>query len=219
VRVSSNATYSNFGFGYPVGWGLPTTVANAIVAAGGSAYVITATGSANGTVSISSSTSGGTAAVASITLAAGVITSAQITFAGANFTSVPTFTLSSVLSTGSGGSLVAQMNVSPNFISSFDSSSLQLSDVRGVALTTLTAAQVTANAWIVMQESGIAPVYVTTASGTPAAGNQAVAATAAAVTTNSTISTGVVGFMGFTADVPAATSLCRVILRLPLQQG
>ena len=218
VRVSPNATYTNFGFGYPVGYGLGTYVANAIVVAGGTGYVITATGATSGTVSISSSTAGGTAAVASITLSAGVITAAQITYAGANMTSVPTFTLSSVLSTGSGGSLVAEQFSSPNFMSSFDSSSAQLSDVRGIALTTLTAAQITAGAWIVIQELGDAPVYVTTATATTI-GSVASAATAAAVTTTTSATAPTLGFIGYTIDTAAAASLCRVRLRLPVVQG
>ena len=218
VRVSPNATYSNFGFGYPVGYGLGTYVDNAIVAAGGSAYVITATGLTTGTVSINSSAAGGTAATASMTLSAGVITTAQVTYAGANMTSVPTFTLSTVLSTGSAGSLVAEQFSSPNFISSFDSSSAQLSDVRGIALTTLTAAQIAAGAFIVIQELGDAPLYVTTATATTI-GSVASAATAAAVTTTTSATAPTLGFIGYTIDTVAAASLCRVRLRLPVVQG
>lgn len=218
VQVSPNATAANFGFGYPVGYGLGTYIDNAIIAAGGSGYVITATGATSGTVSISSSTSGGTAAVVSLTIVAGVLTAAQVTFPGAGFTSVPTFTLSSVLSTGTGGSLVAQAHTSPNFISSFDSSSANLSDVRGIALTTLTSAQVTAGAWIVIQELGDAPLYVTTATAT-ASGSVATSATAAAVTTTTSATAPVAGFIGYTIDIAAATSLTRVRLRLPVEQG
>ena len=218
VRVSPNATYSNFGFGYPVGYGLGTYIANAIVVAGGTGYVITATGLTTGTVSINSSTAGGTAATVSITLSGGVITTAQVTYAGANMTSVPTFTLSSVLSTGSGGSVVAQQHESPNFISSFDSSSGNLVDVRGIALTTLTAAQVSAAAWILIQELGDAPLYVTTATAT-ASGSVASAATAAAVTTTTSATAPTLGYIGNTIDIAAATSLTRVRLCLPVVHG
>jgi len=141
-----------------------------------------------------------------------------LTYAGANMTSVPTFTLTSVLSTGSGGSVLAEMNVDPNFVSTFDASALSLSSPRGVFLTSVTAAQITANAWVVIQELGIAPVLVTTASGTPAAGNGVTAATASAVTTNSTITT-TGGFMGYTLDLPAASTIVRVDLQLPVRQG
>ena len=218
VRLSTNATTGNLGFGYPVGYGLGTYVANAIVAAGGSGYTITAGGASSGTVSINSSAAGGTAATASITLSAGVITSAQITFAGSGMTSVPTFTLSSVLSSGTGGSLVAQQYESPNFISSFDSSSGNLVDVRGIGLCTVTASQITAGAWIVIQELGDAPLYVTTATAT-ASGSVATAATAAAVTTTTSATAPVGGFIGYTIDIAAATSLTRVRLRLPVVQG
>jgi len=218
VRVSVNATYSNFGFGYPVGYGLGTFIDNAIIAAAGSGYVITATGASSGTVSINSSTAGGVAATASLTLSAGALNTAQVTFAGSGMTSVPTFTLSSVLSTGSAGSLVAEQYSSPNFISSFDSSCAQLSDVRGIALTTLTAAQIAAGAWIVIQELGDAPLYVTTATATTI-GSVASAATAAAVTTTTSATAPTLGFIGYTIDTVAATSLCRVRLRLPVEQG
>lgn len=212
VRVSPNATYSNFGFGYPVGWGIPTTVGQVIVSSAGS-------GGTAGTYVCSSSAAGGTTkATASVVInASGGIASAQLLNPGAGFTSVPTFSLSEI--TGwSGGSLLAQMAISPNFISSFDSSSIALSDVRGVALCTLTAAQITAGAWIVIQESGIAPLYVTTAT-SATVGAVAASATAAAVTT--TVNTGapVNGFIGYMADLPAASTVSRVILRLPLQQG
>lgn len=224
VRVSPNSTYSHFGYGYPVGYGLGTSVQTAIVAAGGSGYTITATGASTGTVAISSSAGGGTAATANLTLSGGVITGAQIIYPGADMTSVPTFTLSSVLSSGSGGSVVAEQYSSPNFISSFDSSSANLADVRGICLTSLlTAALISGGAWIAIQELGDAPLYVTTASGTPASGNIATAATSAVVTTNTNTAVTTpqysLGYIGNTIDIPAATSLCRVRLRLPVVQG
>ena len=217
--VSPNATYSNIKFGTPVGFGLGTYVAQVLVAAGGSGYTITATGASTGTVSITSSSGGGTAATANITLSAGVITGAQLNYAGANMTSVPTFTLSSVLSSGSGGSVLAAQFVSPNFISSFDSSSAQLSTVRGVSLTTITAAQITAGAWIVIQEEGIAPVLVASVSAATAAGSGLVAATAASVSTTLNSTAPVNGFMGYTLDIATASATCRAVLQLPIQQG
>jgi hypothetical protein len=218
VRLSTRATAANVGYGYVVGYGMGQTLANAIVAAAGSGYTITATGASSGTVSISSSAAGGTAAVVSLTLSAGALSAAQVTFAGSGFTSVPTFTLSSVLTGGSGGSLVAEQSYSPNFISSFDSSSNDLITVRGVALTTITSAQVTAGAWMWIQEQGIAPLYVTTATAT-AVGSVATAATAAAVTTTTSGTAFVGGFVGYTIDTAAATSIVRVNLWLPPQQG
>jgi hypothetical protein len=92
------------------------------------------------------------------------------------------------------------------------------SPARRGALTTVTAAQVTANAWIVIQEEGIAPVLVTTATNT-AAGAQ-LAATTGAVVTATTASTALpVGFMGYTMDVATSGQLLRAELQLPIRQG
>lgn len=221
VRLSVNATSANLGFGTPVGFGLGTTVAQAIVAAGGTGYTITATGASSGTVSISSSASGGTAvATATLTLSAGVITGAQITFPGAGFTSVPTFTLSSVLSGGSGGSVLARQTVNPNFISSFDSSCAELSTVRGVVLTPVTAAQISAGAWIVLQEQGIANVNVT-AGTSIAAGGYVAATTAATVTASAAATSRPIGYFGDLLDLVGASvpQNARVSLNLAVQQG
>lgn len=213
VRLSTAATAANVGFGKPVGWGLPTTVGQVAISAAG-------TGSGSGSVTVSSTTSGGTAATALVTVVSGVITGAQLTFAGANFTSVPTFGLTELTAAGitSSGTIVAQMAVDPNFIGSFDASSIDVTDVRGIALTTVTSAQVTANAWIVIQELGVAPVFVTTASGTPASGNGLTAANNGVVTSNSTI-TNTSGFIGYAVDLPSASTLIRADLCLPVRQG
>jgi hypothetical protein len=218
VRVSPNATYSNIKFGTPVGIGLGTSVAQVLVATAGSGYTITATGASSGTVAISSSAAGGTAATANLTIVGGVITSAQLTYPGANMTSVPTFTLSSVLSSGSAGVVLAEQVISPNFISSFDSSSAQLSTVRGVSLTTITAAQITAGAWIVIQEEGIAPILVTTATNT-AAGCYAAATTGAAVTTTTAATAIPVGYFADTLDIATASATVRGILHIAVLQG
>jgi hypothetical protein len=82
----------------------------------------------------------------------------------------------------------------------------------------VTAAQITAGAWIVIQELGDAPLYVTTATAT-ASGPVATSATAAAVTTTTSATAPVAGFIGYTIDIAAATSLTRVRLRLPVVQG
>lgn len=220
VMLSPNAVAADLAFGAPIGFGLGTTVAQAIVSAAGSGYTITATGASSGTVSISSSTSGGTAvATANLTLSGGAITGAQLTYPGAGFTSVPTFTLSSVLSSGSTGSVLARMFASPNFVSSFDSSTAnQISVPRGVILCAPTSAQISAGAWVVIQEQGIANVLVTTATAT-ASGSVATAASGGAVTTTTSATAPVAGFLGYTIDLAAASTITRVLLGLPVQQG
>jgi len=211
VKLSTAATYSNIGFGTPVGVAAGTTVAQVVISAAGSGYT-------NGTFICSSTTSGGTQkATASVVVSGGAIISVQLLNPGAGFTSVPTFSLSE-LSGGSAGSILAQMVITPNVVTSFDSSAVSLSEVRGVSLCTVTAAQVTAGAWIVIQESGIAPVKVTTATNT-AAGCAMAATTGAAVTTTTAATAIPVGFFGYTIDLAAASTVIRGILRVPPYQG
>lgn len=218
VQLSSAATAANLAFGKPVGFGLGSTVAQAIVAAGGSAYTIAATGASSGQVVITSTASGGTApATALLTLAAGVITGAQLLFPGAGFTSVPTFPLTE-LTGGTGGSVLARQFVDPSFVSSFDTASCaQLSTPRGVVLASPTAAQITAGAWVVIQEQGIANVLVTTATQNPAGSNAT--ATATGIVTTVTATTAAPGFLGYTLDISATNTITRVSLALPVQQG
>jgi hypothetical protein len=217
-RISPRATAANIAFGLPAGWGLAQSLAQVVLSAAGSGYTITATGASSGTVTITSSTSGGTAATALLTLSSGAISGVQLVFPGNGFTAVPTFSLSE-LTGGSGGSVLAQMANSPNLFSSFDSSCAQLSDVRGIWLTTgITSAQITANAWGVIQEQGVANVLVNTATNTAA--GCAMAATTGAVVTTTTAATAIpVGFFGYTLDVAAASTIVRGVLRIPVQQG
>lgn len=213
VRLSPNATAGNIKVGQPVGYGLPLTISQATITAAG-------TGSGTGTVLCSSTASGGTAATILVTVAAGVITGVQVVYKGANFTSVPTFALTEIATAGitTSGTVNALMDVSPNFVSSFDSSCIDVTSVRGIALTTVTSAQVTANSWIVIQEQGIAPLLVTTATAT-AAGSVAAAASGGAVTTTTAATAPVAGFIGYTVDLAAASTSIRVELDLPVRQG
>jgi hypothetical protein len=211
VRVSSQATAANIKYGAPVGWARPSTVGQLQLAAAGSGATT------DGTYTITSTTSGGTAAVGLATVSGGVITAVQLTFPGANFTSVPTFGLTEI--TGlSAGSVLAQMAISPNVISSLDASAMNVTDVRGIALCSVTTAQVTANCWIVIQELGIAPLLVTTAAAT-ASGSQANAVTAGVVTTTAAGTQTNVGYIGQILDLAAAATIVRVDLALPVRQG
>ena len=213
VRVNAASTASTIKYGFPVGWGLPTTVGQVALSAAGSGAT------ADGTYTITSSTSGGTAAVASATVSGGVITAVQLTFPGQGFTSVPTFGLTEI--TGlSAGSVLAQMAWSSNLVGSFDvTASADISTVRGIALVpSITTAQVQATAWIVIQELGIAPVYVTTATAT-VKGSIASSATAGAVTTSVIATPIALGYIGQTLDTAAAATVIRVVLDLPVVQG
>lgn len=212
VRISPRATNTNIGFGKPAGWGLGQQIAQVVLSAAGSGATT------DGTYTCSSSTSGGTAATALVTVSGGAVTGAQLVYPGSGFTSVPTFGLTEIAGL-SGASVLAQMANNPNFVSSFDASCAQLSDVRGVWITSsITAAQITANAWGVIQEEGVANVLVTTATNTAA--GVALAATTGAVVTSTTPATAVpVGFFGYSLDLTAASTIVRAVLRVPVQQG
>jgi hypothetical protein len=110
------------------------------------------------------------------------------------------------------------MDDSSNFVTTFDSSAISLYLVRGISLCTVTAAQITAGAYIVIQELGIAPVYVTTATAT-APGANCAAATAAAVTTTTPTTSVVIASFGYTLDTVAAATTVRCVLTLPVLQG
>ncbi len=212
VRVSAGSTASTIKYGFPVGWGFPISLGLVAITAPG-------TGSGSGTVLCSSTAAGGTAATALVTVVSGVITAVQLVYPGINFTSVPTFALTEISTAGitTSGTIAGQMDVSANLVGSFDTTgSVAISAVRGVALTTITSAQVTAGAWIVIQESGIAPVYVTTAtSGT--VGNYLWSATAGAVTSNTPA--WYIATLGWAVDAVTATEIVRCELTLPMVQG
>ncbi|MGC9293312.1 MAG: hypothetical protein ACP5EP_11430 [Acidobacteriaceae bacterium] len=216
VRVQPASTASTIKFGLPVGWGLGTSLSMVAIAGSGSV-----TGATNGQYLCSSSASGGIPATALVTVQGAVITAAQLVFPGANFTSVPTFALTEITGyTGGAGPLLAQMYYSPNLVGSFDTTaSGQISMVRAIAIvSSITTAQIQAGAWIVVQELGIAPVYVTTATAT-VPGSIASAATGGVVTTT-TISTPIYsGYIGQTLDTAAADTNVRVVLDLPEVQG
>jgi hypothetical protein len=210
VRLSSLSTAANVVQGKPCGIAAPTTVGQVAIATAGS-------GQTAGTYVISSSASGGTAlATAQVVVgAAGTITSATLLQAGAGFTSTPTFT---VAAGGTPGTILAQMAVSENVVSSFDASAISLNSVRGVFLGPVTAAQITAGAYVFIQEQGIANVLVTTASQTTV-GCAAATVTAGVVSTTTETASHPIGFLGLTLDVAAASTLVRVELALPVRQG
>ena len=211
VRLSPQANPANIGFGKPAAWARPTNVAQLGLATGGTGAT------ADGTYTITSTPSGGTAAVGLAIVTGGVITAVQMTFAGANFTSVPTFPLTEIAGL-TGASVLAQMRVSPNLVTSFDASAQSLSSPRGVFLCSVTQAQITANCYVVIQELGVAPVLVTTATGT-AQGVALAATTGAAVTSTNPATAIPIGFMGYSLDVTAAGMISRCDLQLPTRQG
>jgi hypothetical protein len=213
VKLSTVATTGNTGLGKPLGWGLGTTVAQVAISVAGTSAT------SDGTYTVASTVSGGSAkATAQVVVSGGVMISAKLLNSGAGFTSVPTFGLTEIAGLVGSPSLLAQMDDSSNFVTTFDSSAISLYLVRGISLCTVTAAQITAGAYIVIQELGIAPVYVTTATAT-APGANCAAATAAAVTTTTPTTSVVIASFGYTLDTVAAATTVRCVLTLPVLQG
>jgi hypothetical protein len=209
VQLATAAVAANIKTGTPVGFGTPTTVGQVAVVTVGS-------GQTAGTYLVNSSASGGTAlAQAQVVIGAGgTITSATLTQPGAGFTSTPTFT---VAAGGTPGTINAQMAINVNFVTSFDASALSTNIVRGVFLAPVTAAQITAGAFVFIQEDGIATSLVTTATAT-AVGSIA-AAGSGGLTVSTTGATWVPATLGSTLDIAAASTLVRVELNLPIRQG
>lgn len=209
VQLSTAATAANVVQGKPCGIAAPTTVGRVATATVGS-------GQTAGTYLVNSSTSGGTAvAVAQVVVGAGgTITSATLVQPGAGFTSTPTFT---VAAGGTPGTILAQMAVSENVVSSFDASSISLLNVRGAFLASVTAAQITAGAFVFIQEQGVATLLPTTAtSGVVGAYAQA-SASGGAITTTATAPTS--ALIGQAIDAVTVNTLSRFELMLPVRQG
>lgn len=166
-RLAQDANTANLpqvaGQGKPVGWAAGTFVQSVVIAAGGTGY-------ANGTYNVASTYNIGSQmpAIAQVTVSGGIIISAQLVQGGGPFTdatNTPTFSLAE-LSGGTGASLIAQLYQSSAYVTSFDSSAISATSlVKGITYTPVSAAQISAGSWVVVQESGIAQVAVTTATG------------------------------------------------------
>lgn len=180
-RLATNAIQANLpqtsGKGGVVGWAAGTFVQGATIAAAGSGY-------ANGTYNCVSTYNIGSQApaIAQVVVSGGAIIAASVIAGGGPFLVAPTFSLSE-LTGGTGGSVLAQLFQSSSYVSSFDSTALAggagVSLVRGITYAAPTQAQITAGAWIVVQESGVAQVNILTA-GSATPGAQVVASSAAA---------------------------------------
>lgn len=213
-RLATNAVLANLptaaGQGSVVGWASGTNVESAVIANAGTGYT-------NGTFNCVSSYNIGSQqpAVAVVTVSGGIIISAGIVQRGGPFLATPTFSLSE-LTGGSSASLLAQLNQSSSFISSFDSTANSATSlIKGITYSLMTQAQITAGAWIVIQESGIAQVYVDTATSTTQ-GAQAVAASGGAVTTQTFSAASIALEVGYALAKPATGVTVPTKLTIPI---
>lgn len=215
-RLATNANTANLpqvaGAGGVVGWAAGTTVGSAVIANAGS-------GGTNGTYSCASSYNIGSQspAIAQVVVSGGAIISAAIIQGGGPFLATPTFGLTEIPGIGGGVSLLAQLSQSSSYVTTFDSTAISdISLVKGIAYTPVTAAQIAAGAWIVVQESGIAQVKVGTTTQS-AVGDQAVATatTAGGVVTTQTPAYSALE-VGSVLAVPAVGATVPVKLTIPV---
>jgi hypothetical protein len=214
VKVQTNANAANLAIGAPVGWGQNVNVGSVVIANAGSGYTPGAY-TCSSTYNIGSQSP----AVIAVTIGTGgTITAATLVQGGGPFLATPTFGLTE-LPAGSSGSILAQLLQSTSIVTSFDSTAVSTSSlVRGICLTAaLTTSLITAGAWIVVQEEGIASVLVTTATGTTA-GSQLTVASGGAVTSASSPAYSAVE-VGFALAKPAAATLVPTRLTIPVIEG
>jgi hypothetical protein len=222
-RICRVATYANSG-GFPatagaggvVGWADGTSVQSVVIANAGSGATT------DGTYPCASTYTPGSQspAMAQVVISGGKMISASVIQGGGPFgrsSLTPTFGLTEIAGLGGGASLLAQLKQSSSYITSFDSTAISdISLVKGICYTPLTAAQITAGSWVVVQESGIAQAQVGTTTQS-AVGDQAVAtatATGGVVTTQTPAYSALE--VGFVLAVPAVGATVPVKLTIPV---
>ena len=127
VQVDSGATSANVKTG-TIGFlrtGGGTCAVKTVV------ITVPGTGATTGTYTVAANAGGGgTGAVIQVVVSGGAITSATVLNGGYNYNSVPTFSLTATGTTG--GTVVAQLDTSPNIVTSADQISATATGVRPV---------------------------------------------------------------------------------------
>lgn len=224
-RLALNANQANLpqiaGQGALVGWAAGTYVGSLTIADVGSGYT-------PGTYTCASTYNIGSQSPALISVTIGTngeIAAASLIQGGGPFLIAPTFGLTE-LPVGSDASIIADLFQSSVYITSYDSTSSMINGSgvpvgppRGIMYAAPTSAQITAGAWVVVQESGIANPYIGTASA-HTLGQQVVATTPAAAgvadgaSTAQSFSASAVQ-VGFALAAPYADATCPTLLTLP----
>jgi energy-converting hydrogenase Eha subunit C len=216
VKIDSGATATYIKQGRACGLSIGRSVKDVAITSAGS-------GQTAGTYTVAGSS--GTATIQVVVGSAGTVISATVLNGGSGYGSVPTFTL---VTGGSVGTVAARMSVDVNVVTSYDQA-LSLYDIRGIFLnyatpvgTTMAAALLAGQAYVFIQEQGVATVLCSgTATstalgalvGTDTSGKDGTMVTAVGSTGTSGSS------IGYAIDPPAASSLFRVELELTVRQG
>ena len=209
VQLDSGATAANVKtgtVGYLRAGGAMGRVSNVVISAAG-------TGATTGTYNISATAgNGGTGATIQVVVSGGAITSAIVTNGGAGYVSAPTFSLTATST--SGGTVAAQLDSSPNVVTSFDQIAAGTSPGTVRPVVFLNAVNTTTpGTFTFVQELGLATLL---AGGSITLANFVSATTGGVVTGGTTYTTATVGQA---IDASASGNLFKAYLTGPVVQG
>lgn len=202
VQVDSSATAANVKTGTVGYLRKGTSVASVQITGAG-------TGQTNGTYSIAAVGGGGVGALVTVVIAGGLVTQATVAQGGYGYATEPTFTISEG---GTPGTLQAQLNSTPNLVTSYDqavSNGFGPGYVRQVVFLN----SITPGNYGFVQEDGIATVLGNATIGTGAAeGNWVESTTGGTVNAPSATTSPVLATIGKAIDLPLASLLFKIYL-------
>ena len=201
VQVDSGATAANVKTGTVGYLRAGTTVQSVVITAAG-------TGATAGTYSIAATagSGGGSGAVIQVVVGStGTIIFATVLQGGYGYVSVPTFSLT--ITGTSGGTVAAELNTTPNLVTSFDIAATGTLYVRPVVFLN----SITPGNYGFIQELGVATVLGNAAIGTAAVGNYVEATTGGAGTVDAATSLSV-RTIGQAVDLPLASNLFKIYM-------
>jgi hypothetical protein len=204
VKVDSGATAANVKTGTVGYLRAGSYMQNVLITAAGS-------GQTNGTYTIQANAgNGGTGASVTIVIAGGVITNAFVNTPGNGYVTPPTFT---VAEGGTPGTLVAQLNTTPNVVTSYDQIAAGTSP--GTVRPVVYLNSPTPGNFTFIQELGIATVLGNGTIGTAAVQNFISATTGGTVSSGTTFT---VATLGQAIDLPEASQLFKIYMLAPVVQ-
>ena len=210
VQVDSSATAANVKTG-TIGYlrsGGSGNVKTAVITGAGS-------GQTNGTFQIAGVGGGGSGAVLQVVIAGGLVTNVSVVNGGYGYYAVPTFTISEG---GTPGTVVAQLDTTPNIVTSYDIANALATLVRPVVFLN----SITPGNYGFVQELGTATVLgkATSFTGAAATGVVVQPTTGGVVDVPSSTTAITTSSLGIAVDTPEPGALFKVYLQyVPFVQG
>lgn len=206
VQVDSGATAANVKVGTVGYMRAGSTVKTVVVLTQGS-------GQTPGTYLIGSTGGGGTGAVIQVVVSSATAITATVVSGGSGYTSVPTFTLATG---GTPGTVAAQLDSTPNVVTSFDVAVTANTVVRPVVFLN----SITPGNYGFIQENGIATVLANATLTSATANAWVNAKTSGAGTVDTTAASGsaIGSTIGQAIDMPYASVLFKCLLDAPTVQ-